>query len=445
MKIWQTQKSQALDPIIENFTIGADRECDAQLLKFDALASLAHAATLLKAKFLSQSEFRKIQKVLQTVSQKPTLISLQNFEDGHSALEDFLSKKLGDLGAKIHLGRSRNDQAATALRLFGKSKLLKIQAQILAVSLNFLELAEKFADLPCPGYTHTRPAMLTSVGHFFAAFAESLGRDFCLLTAVQQAFDSCPLGAAAGFGTTLPLDRNYTAKLLGFPKPENNTLTTQLSRGSFEANVSSALANLFLPLSRFANDLIYFSAPEFDFFELNAKIATGSSIMPQKSNPDALEILRGSAGSLLGKTTEIFSLTQSRSAGYTRDLQLTKKPFLESLTLAENSLTALPVLLKNLKVNKAKCILSASQPEIFAAEKANQLVAKKQLSFRAAYREVKQNLAELKGQDSQTALKLLKITGSAGNLNLAPTKKFLLQAQKNLLQAVKSFKRVVKV
>lgn len=427
MKLWQTKKSQVLDPKIEDFTIGSDRDCDAQLIYYDALASLAHAQTLRQAKFLTHAECQKIQKVLAQVLRKPTVISLQNFEDGPSALEDFLTQKLGDLGAKIHLGRSRNDQTATTLRLFGQQALRQIQCQILAVIEALLTLTQTWQKIPWPGYTHARPAMLTSVGHFFAAFAESLKRDYLILKATREAFDTCPLGAAAGFGSSIYLERKLTAKLLGFAGVENNTLGTQLTRGSFEAQVSAILAQIFLPLSRLAQDLIYFSAPEFGYFALTEKIATGSSIMPQKRNPDALEILRGISGSLLGKATEIFQITKGLPAGYARDLQLTKKPFLESLNLAKQALRALPIILANLKVQPEQCVLSASKTEIFATEKANALVVQKGLNFREAYREIKQNLKNLESEDPQKFLPRLKIQGAAGNLNLGLLKRFLKQ------------------
>lgn len=444
MKLWQTKKSVPLDPVVEQFTIGTDRIFDRFLVEFDAIASAAHAAMLAKQQLITKTEFHKLQKILQEIAQQSAAgkFSLKNFEDGHSAIEAELIKKLGTLGGKIHLGRSRNDQSATAIRLFAKSKLLATRRQLLGTISELLHLAEKFEKVPMPGFTHTRPAMLTTVGHFFAAFAEALTDDLQILKSVTETFDACPLGAAAGFGTTIPVDRKLVAKLLGFKKVENNTLRTQLARGGMELAVLSALGNATITSSRLANDLIYFSAPEFKFFDLKDNISTGSSIMPQKRNPDPLEISRGTAGVILGQYVKVAGIVKGLSAGYQRELQLTKQPLIEGLMLTENSFESLSIVLRNLIVNKKQLAKAAKNPQIYATEFANNLVIKKGLSFREAYRESKKIFAdavELPQFDPTKTLAQTCGIGMPGNLNLGLTRKFVTTEKRTITNMQQKF------
>ncbi len=445
MKLWQSKNSTPLDPMIERFTIGSDLYLDEYLIGYDAAASAAHAYMLTQQGYLKKTEFAKVKKVLKEIYSKAVKHGYRlqggRHEDGHSAIESVLTKKLGELGGKIHLGRSRNDQSATAIRLFAKNELFQIRTEILNVIEMLLQRAQKYAQVPMPGYTHMRPAMVSTLGHFFAAFAESLTDDYITVAAASELSDSCPLGGAAGYGTTATIDRALTSRLLGFAKVQNNTLAVQISRGKLETAILSALTNVGLTLSRLANDLIYFSAPEFDFFSLTEAVATGSSIMPQKRNPDALEIIRGNAGMLVGYTTQIATITKGLPAGYQRDLQLTKHPFIEGVKTAKYSLRALQIVLNNLIVAKDKLRTAASRPELFAANIANDLVLKKGLSFREAYRQVKTSYTQATFRstgifdDTPDFNPLHNIAkksglGMPGNLNLGSTKRLAVAAKR---------------
>ena len=353
-KLWQTKSSGALHPTIEKFTIGPDLIWDKYLIQFDCLASTAHAFMLQKKGYLKVGEFKKVKTVLREIYKKAVArkFELENVEDGHSAIEGILTAKLGELGGKIHLGRSRNDQSATTIHLFAKDELLKIRTELLETIAILQNLAKKFEKTPMPGYTHTRPAMVATLGHYFGAFAESLSVDYLSVNAAFAAVDRCPLGSAAGYGSSVEIDRKLTARLLGFGELQINTLAAQLGRGQVETTTLGALVNVALTISRLANDLIYFSTPEFDYFELTDAIATGSSIMPQKKNPDPLEIIRAAAGALVGSHVQTATITKGLPAGYQRDLQLLKQPFVEGVKLSKHSLQALQVVLSNLKVRR---------------------------------------------------------------------------------------------
>ena len=443
-KIWQSKKSVPLDATIEKFTVGPDLDMDARLVKYDVIASTAHAAMLSKMGHLKKLEFSKLKKELKTILDKVEAdkFSLKGQEDMHSAIEAELIKKLGKLGGKIHLGRSRNDQSAVAIRLFAKKEVLEIQAELLAVIETLLKLAKKWSKIPMPGYTHVRPAMPSSVGLYFGAFAEALNDDYQSIKSVLETFDSCPLGASAGYGSTVPVDRKLTAKLLGFARVQNNSLSTQIARGQMETAILGALTNFSVTTSRLSNDLIYFSSSAYDFFVLGDNVSTGSSIMPQKRNPDPLEILRGTPGLLLGFHTQVATISKGLPSGYQRDLQLTKKPLVEGIKLAKHALQALNVVLKNISINKKQLIEAASDPQLYAAEMANDLVMKDGLSFREAYKKVKDvylSGEKLAPRNPQTTIQKSKSLGMSGNLNLKPTQDLLSREKRSLNIVRKKF------
>lgn len=456
MKLWQTKSSQKLHPFIEVFTIGPDLIWDKYLLPFDCLASTVHAFMLQKQGYLKVSEFQKVKKVLQSIYLKARVkkFALKNVEDSHSAIEGLLTQKLGELGGKIHLGRSRNDQSATTIHLFAKDELLKIRQELLGTIEVLQTLAKKYETTPMPGYTHTRPAMVATLGHYFAAFAETLSVDYLGVNAAFEAIDRCPLGSAAGYGTSVTIDRKLTAKLLGFDELQINTLSAQLGRGQVETTTLGALTNVALTLSRLANDLIYFSTPEFDFFELSSLIATGSSIMPQKKNPDPLEIIRAAAGMLVGAHTQTATIVKGLPAGYQRDLQLLKQPFVQGVKLSKHSLQAIQIVLQNLKVNPKKLEKAASDTHLFAADLANELVLKKGLTFREAYRKVKEGYEkaawrgviefdDVPSFDPAKQIRSKKSDGMPGNLRLDVGQKWLVKNKKATESSAKKFQEAL--
>jgi len=457
MKLWQTTSSQKLHPFIDKFTVGLDLVLDKYLLPFDCLASTAHAYMLQEKGYLKSGEFKKVKKILKEIYSKAVArkFELKNVEDSHSAIEGLLTQRLGELGGKIHLGRSRNDQSATTIHLFAKDELLKIKKELLSVIEILQSLAKKWEKLPMPGYTHTRPAMISTLGHYFAAFAETLSIDYESVKAAYIAADRCPLGSAAGYGTAVPIDRKLTAKLLGFGQLQVNTLSAQMGRGQVEVTTLGSLVNVSLTLSRLANDVIYFAAPEFDFFTLSDRVATGSSIMPQKKNPDALEIIRSAAGILIGSHTQTASIVKGIPAGYQRDLQMLKQPFVQGVKLTKHCLQALQIVLQNLKVNEKAFEKAAEDTHLYAADIANELVLKEGLSFREAYRKVKEDythagwrgvvdFGDLPSFDPEKQIAAKKSAGMPGNLQLGIGNKWLSSEKKKVASEQKKFDNTLK-
>ena len=445
MKLWQTKSSQKLHPFIEKFTVGPDLILDKYFLSFDCLASTTHAFMLHKKGYLKNGEFKKVQKILKEIHTKAVArkFELKDVEDSHSAIEELLTKKLGELGGKIHLGRSRNDQSATTIHLFAKDELLQIRKELLNTIETLQNLAKKWEKLPMPGYTHTRPAMVSTLGHYFAAFAETLSIDYASVEAAYNAADRCPLGSAAGYGTAVPIDRKLTSKLLGFKELQINTLSAQMGRGQVETTTLGSLVNITLTLSRLANDVIYFASPEFDFFSLSDQISTGSSIMPQKKNPDALEIIRAAAGMLIGSHTQAASIVKGIPAGYQRDLQLLKQPFVQGVKLTKHCLQALQIVLVNLKINEKKFEKATDNTHLYAADFANELVLEKGLSFREAYRKVKEGYTRASWRgvidfdnvpdfDAHKRVIAKKATGMPGNLQLNVGFKWIAAEKKKM-------------
>lgn len=452
MKLWETKSSGKLHPFIEKFTVGPDLILDKYLLPFDCAASTVHAYMLTKKGYLKKTDFQKVKNVLKEIHKKAVArkFVLKNVEDSHSAIEGLLMKRLGELGGKIHLGRSRNDQSATTVHLFAKDELLKIRKELLAVIAILQNLAGKHTDLPMPGYTHTRPAMVGTLGHYFGAFAETLSIDYLSTESAYQVADRCPLGSAAGYGTAVPIDRNLTSKLLGFGELQVNTLSAQLGRGQVEVTTLAALVNVMLTLSRLANDLICFASPEYDFFSFSERIATGSSIMPQKKNPDALEIIRAAAGMLIGSHTQAASIVKGLPAGYQRDLQMIKQPFVQGVKLTKHCIQAFQIVLKNIKVNEKNIEKAASDPHLYTADLANELVLKKGFSFREAYQKVKDDYsrAGLRGIldfeyaskfDPRKLIKSKSAPGMPGNLQLAVGNKWIATERKKTNAEQKKF------
>jgi argininosuccinate lyase len=380
---------------------------------------MAHGKMLARIGILTEKEEASIHKVLAAIIKEHAagkFLVMPEDEDCHTAIENRLTKELGEAGKKIHTGRSRNDQVLTALRLYGRNCILDSADAALRLAEALLEAAEKNKNVPMPGRTHTQIAMPSSVGLWFAAWAEELLDGLTLLRTAYDLGNRCPLGSAASYGTPLPLDREYTAKLLGFRIVHNNVLATNNSRGKIEAIVLDALDCMGITLSKMAADLIMFSLPEFGYFSLPAEMCTGSSIMPQKKNPDGLELTRAKAAGLGSCAAQIKMVIRALPSGYNRDFQETKEPFLRGLKTALALFRIMELTIKKLKVN-AKTLRAAFTPDIFATDEAYARVLAGQ-SFRDAYREVGLNLDKLKALDPGETLKNRKSSGTAGNLRL---------------------------
>lgn len=398
-KLWE--KGYRLDAEIERFTVGRDYILDQELVDADCLGSIAHAWMLSEIDILTRREFKGLKEaileILDLDKKGKFKIKLED-EDVHTAVENFLVKKLGDLGEKIHIGRSRNDQVLVDLRIYARNRLLDIEKEVLDLVEVLLDFARKHREKPMVGRTHTQPAMPSSVGLWAASFAEPLLDDLEFLKAAYDLNNQSPLGAAAGFGTSLPIDRSLTAQLLGFARVQNNVLYTVTSRAKFEAVILFALSQVMDDLARLASDLIFYSIPELGYFILPQEYCSGSSIMPQKRNPAPLELIRAKAAGVAATLAQVMNTGRLLLSGYNRDFQETKEALFRSLDTTEGSLRISRLIFTQLKVNQ-EALLSAFTPEVFAADLATEM-AKEGLPFRKAYKEVAKELDKLESPAS---------------------------------------------
>jgi len=389
-KLWQTKES--LDLRVENFTVGDDYLLDQKLLPYDIEASLAHAKMLKKIGVLTSSELIKLKKGLNEILNlwhKGKFIITQGQEDGHTAIEIYLTEKFGGVGKKIHTGRSRNDQSLTMMRLYMKAELTKLEKLIDSLIATLNKKSKQYKNIPMPGYTHTRKAMPTTVNAWLDSFAQALIDLKPFLVNLHILLDQSPLGSGAGFGISgLNLDRKFTTKLLKFKKTQTNPLYCGLSRGFFEGIFLNTFSPIMILIGRFANDLILFTAGEFDFFTLPDNMTTGSSIMPQKRNYDLLELTRAKINVFLSCQNQIDNIVKNLISGYHRDLQLTKKIFLDGVDLIKSNMEITQMVVQNLSV-KEKNLRSAMTDDLYATEKIYKLV-NKGMPFRQAYMKIKE-------------------------------------------------------
>lgn len=393
-KIWQTGAD--LHPLVEAFTVGDDYLYDQELIPYDIKASLAHAKMLYKIKILDKNEFNKTKKGLNEIldlwSNNKFKIS-QSQEDCHTAIEQFLTSNYGQIGKKIHTGRSRNDQALVMMRLFSLESLEKIEKLNQKLIQVFSNAIKKTKNIPMPGYTHMQKAMPTTVGVWLDSYLSALIDFKITLKSTQKLINQNPLGSASGFGiANLAIDREATTKDLGFAKIQKNPIYCNFSRGYFENIILQNLSQIMIALSRFASDMLIFTTQEFGFFSLPANFTTGSSIMPQKKNYDLFEIMRGNVKVFSSYQNQIQEIIFTLRSGYNRDLQLTKKPFVAGLKLALESLEIMIEIIPNIKIHQKK-LKSAMTPDLYATEKVYELV-KQGKSFREAYIEIKKNLSK---------------------------------------------------
>ncbi len=388
-KLWE-KKGLGMDKGIEKFTVGNEHIIDQSLVKFDCIASIAHANALLKAGILDKAELKKLTAGLNEIielDRKGEFRITVEQEDCHTAIENYLTSKLGDLGKKIHTGRSRNDQVLAAIRLFEKSELSQLKLlvnDLVAATRNF---SIKNSSIPIPGYTHLRKAMPYTVGKWAEAFSESLNDDLALIDSALKLIDQNPLGSAAGYGVpVINLDRVLTAKLLGFEKVQNNTLYVQNSRGKFELIILDSLNHVVLDLNKMATDVWLFSTEEFGYFQLPKDFSMGSSIMPHKVNPDVLEIIRAKAGIMKSYRDAVNNIILNLPSGYNGDFKLTKEPLMSGIELAKSTVSIMTLIISKLIVNKERCN-AAMKKDLYTTEKALTLV-KNGMPFREAYKKV---------------------------------------------------------
>lgn len=428
---------QALDPVVERFTVGEDPHLDLELVPYDALASLAHARMLSEIGILDGEELAGLERELAVVvgeARRGEFRITRADEDGHTALENRLTERLGDAGRKIHTGRSRNDQVIAALRLWGREALLAATERLLAVVERLLDLADEHREVSVPGYTHTRQAMPSTLGHLFAAHGEGLLDAVPWLQTAFAHLDRSPLGSASGYGVPLPLDRRRVAELLCFGGLQVNTLAVQNDRGKSESLALTAVAAPASDLGRLAHDLILASSDELGWITLATEVTTGSSIMPQKRNPDVLELVRAGAARLRSRAAEVNAVYAPLPSGYHRDLQLTKAPFLRGLAEAVDLFAVFRVALDGLTIHPERCH-AAVQAATAATDEVYRRIGEG-TPFRTAYREVGADPAgSVQGEPAET-WRGRTHEGAPGALDTTADRRRLAEAEAWGLQAV---------
>ncbi|RZS92471.1 argininosuccinate lyase [Aquimarina brevivitae] len=384
MKLWD--KGLATDKKIDQFTVGDDRNLDLVIAKYDVKASLAHAKMLHKIGLLQEEEIVSIEKELYQISktiEEGNFIIEDDFEDIHSKIEFVLTQKLGDTGKKIHTARSRNDQVLVAMHLYLKDELLGIKSLLKALCDQLLSLAMKHKEIALPGYTHLQIAMPSSFGLWFSAFAESFIDDIYFINAALKVVDQNPLGSAAGYGSSFPIDREFTTKELGFQTLKYNVVAAQMSRGKSEKATAFALSSIAGTLSKLAMDVCLYMSQNFNFISIPDAYTTGSSIMPHKKNPDVFELIRGKCNKIQALPYELTLLTNNLPSGYHRDFQLLKEGIIPAIQNIKASLEMAQYALQNITVND-QILEDPKYDYLFSVDALNQLV-QDGMSFREAY------------------------------------------------------------
>ena len=375
--------------LVEEFTVGNDRVLDMALAKYDVTGSKAHIRMLESIGLLTSEELDVLTKALDEILgeiEAGKFVLEDDVEDIHSQVELLLTRRLGDVGKKIHSGRSRNDQVLVDVKLFLKDELHKVRDEVLELFRTLQDLSESHKEVLLPGYTHGQVAMPSSFGLWFGAYAESLADDMFMLKGAYGLVDQNPLGSAAGYGNSFPLDRDMTTSLLGFGDLDYNAVAAQLSRGKSEKAVASAIGCVALTLNKFASDCCLYMCPNFGFISFPDELTTGSSIMPHKKNPDVWEIIRGNCNRIMAAENEITLLCSNMPHGYHRDFQLLKDILFPALVLMHRCLEMAVFMLKEIRVNR-NILDSPIYDYLFTVEEVNRR-ALSGMPFRDAYKSV---------------------------------------------------------
>ncbi|MFT7281090.1 MAG: argininosuccinate lyase [Cyclobacteriaceae bacterium] len=383
-KLWQ--KGESINELFERFTVGMDPELDVALAAYDVEGSKAHVRMLTTIGLLTEEEGAQLVKGLVAISvqvENGTFVIEDGVEDCHSQIELILTNQLGEVGKKIHSGRSRNDQVITALKLFAKDQLLEIASKVDELFKLWQEKSEENKGQLMPGYTHMQVAMPSSFGLWFGAHAESLVDDLILLKAAFDITNKNPLGSAAGYGSSFGLDREMTTKLMGFAEPNHNAVYAQMTRGKMEKVVAFAIASLASTLSKYAMDVCTYNGQDYGFFNLDTQFTTGSSIMPHKLNPDGFELVRAKCNKLQALPQELMLVLTNLTTGYHRDLQVLKESFMPAMQTMLDCLDVTILMTRGLEV-KSDLLSDSKYDLLFTVEFVNDLVLKG-TPFREAY------------------------------------------------------------
>ncbi|MCE1199119.1 MAG: argininosuccinate lyase [Marinilabiliales bacterium] len=411
------EKSTPINKLIETFTVGKDREMDFFLAKSDVLGSLAHIRMLCSIGLLGEEELKLLTGELRNIYREIESGQFQieeGIEDVHSQVELLLTRRLGETGKKIHSGRSRNDQVLLDLKLFTRDAIQQVSQNTLLLFDRLMACSKQHQSVLLPGYTHLQVAMPSSFGLWFSAYAESLTDDLLLLQAAYRVADSNPLGSAAGYGSSFPLDRQMTTDLLGFETLNVNVVYAQMGRGKMERTVLNALASIAATLSRMAYDVCLYMSQNFAFLQLPDELTTGSSIMPHKKNPDVFELLRAKCNRIQSLPGQMLAVTNNLPSGYFRDMQLTKEIYLPAFAELNECLQIATFAMENIRVSP-NILEDPKYQYLYSVEEVNRLVLAG-VPFRDAYKQV--GLAiENKSYHPETTLTHSHI-GSLGNLSL---------------------------
>lgn len=412
-KLWE--KNIQVNEEIERFTVGRDREMDLYLAEHDIVGSMAHITMLESIGLLTTEELNlllaELRNIYQT-TQDGTFTIEEGVEDVHSQVELMLTRKLGDVGKKIHSGRSRNDQVLLDLKLFTRKQLREIAEETLVLFEELIKQSNRYRKVLMPGYTHLQIAMPSSFGLWFGAYAESLVDDMMLLQAAYRICNRNPLGSAAGYGSSFPLNREMTTRLLGFQSMNYNVVYAQMGRGKMERNVAFALASIAGTISKLAFDACMFNSQNFAFVKLPDECTTGSSIMPHKKNPDVFELTRAKCNKIQSLPGQIMMIANNLPSGYFRDLQIIKEIFLPAFAELKDCLRMTAYIINRIKVNEH--ILDDDRYlHIFSVEEVNRL-AKEGMPFRDAYKKVGLDIEAGKFKHDKTVNHTHE--GSIGNL-----------------------------
>ena len=391
MKLWE--KGIPTDKKIEQFTVGNDRELDLVLAKYDAIGSIAHTKMLGEIKLLTTAETDSLVHALNEIIQdieKGNFVIEDNFEDVHSKVEYLLTAKLGDTGKKIHTARSRNDQVLVDVNLYLKDVVIAFKEQVKTLFDLLMALSEKHQNVLLPGYTHLQIAMPSSFGMWFSAYAETLIDDITILNSALKVVDQNPLGSAAGYGSSFPINRTFTTKELGFETLKFNSVAAQMSRGKSEKTVAFAMSIVAATLSKFSMDVCLYMSQNFDFVSLPSYLTTGSSIMPHKKNPDVFELIRGKCNKIQALPYEITLITNNLPSGYHRDLQLLKEGLFPAIENLKACLDIAIFAIKDIQV-KERILDDKKYDYLFTVDALNELVVEG-IPFRDAYKIVSDQL-----------------------------------------------------
>ncbi|WP_289645058.1 argininosuccinate lyase [Maribacter aestuarii] len=387
MKLWD--KGFSTDKKIDHFTVGNDRELDLHLAKYDVIASKSHAKMLGEIGLLKDTETNDLVKELNAIGlsiEKGEFTIEDSFEDMHSKLEFILTEKLGDTGKKIHTARSRNDQVLVAMHLYLKDELTNIKNLTKSLFDLLMNLAEKHQSVLLPGYTHLQIAMPSSFGLWFSAYAESLIDDLYFIDAAYKVADQNPLGSAAGYGSSFPIDRDYTTKEMGFAALKYNVVAAQMGRGKVEKATAFGMASIAATLSKMAMDICLYMSQNFNFISFPDELTTGSSIMPHKKNPDVFELVRGKCNKLQSIPNQLTMVINNLPSGYHRDMQLVKEIMLPAIQDMKACLEIMTFSLKEIKVN-TEILEDPKYDYLFSVDTLNELVLSG-MPFRDAYKKM---------------------------------------------------------